>query len=70
MGVFVPGENSYDVPADLFFSFPVKCRDGNWALIQGLPLAEQTRKRLPATIDELVQERNLALSLMKGSSHL
>ncbi|TFJ87122.1 hypothetical protein NSK_001456 [Nannochloropsis salina CCMP1776] len=70
MGVFVPGENSYDVPADLFFSFPVECRDGNWALIQGLPLAEQTRKRLPATIDELVQERNLALSLMKGCSHL
>jgi malate dehydrogenase len=70
MGVFVSEGNAYDIPADIFFSFPVTCKGGKWTVVQGLSLSEETRKRLPATITELVEERNLALSLVGGASHL
>jgi len=70
MGVFVSEGNGYEIPADIFFSFPVACKGGKWTVVEGLSLSEETRKRLPATITELVEERNLALSLVGGASHL
>ncbi len=72
MGVYTTAANKggYSVPDDIFFSFPVQCREGKWKVVPGLTLSEETRRRLPATIDELVEERNLALSIVTGPSNL
>lgn len=64
MGVYTTADNPYNVPEDIFFSFPVRCQGGQWSIVPGLTLSPETQRRLPITIDELVEERNLALSLM------
>lgn len=74
MGVYTAADNPYDVPGDIFFSFPVTCAGGKWAVVPGLTLSPETKRRLPATVEELVEERALALSLVGvgagGAAHL
>ena len=71
MGVYSEAGNPYDVPADIFFSFPVRCAgNGTWSVVPGLTLSAETRRRLPATIEELVEERGLALSIVGAAAHL
>ena len=73
MGVYTSlaeKEASYDVPEDIFFSFPVTCKDGKWSVVPGLALSEETKRRFPMTINELVEERGLAVSVVSAPSHL
>jgi len=54
--------NSYGVPEDLIFSFPVTCKDGEWTIVNGLEVNEFSRGKLNLTVDELVKEKHDALS--------
>lgn len=45
-------------------STPKTTQNGQWRIVPGLTMSEETKRRLPATIDELVEERALALSLV------
>ena len=58
MGVYSDG--SYGVPAGLIYSFPVTCCNGDWKIVQGLPIDEFSRKKMDATADELSEEKALA----------
>ncbi|XP_048131149.1 malate dehydrogenase-like [Rhodamnia argentea] len=60
MGVFSDG--SYNVPAGLIYSFPVTCRNGEWTIVQGLPLDEFSRKKMDSTVEELMQEQLLIVT--------
>ncbi|CAN6462165.1 unnamed protein product [Victoria cruziana] len=62
MGVYSDG--SYDVPAGLIYSFPVTCHDGEWTIVQGLPIDEFSRKKMDATSQELTEEKALAYSCL------
>ncbi|XP_058094540.1 malate dehydrogenase [Magnolia sinica] len=62
MGVYSDG--SYNVPAGLIYSFPVTCCNGEWTIVQGLPIDEFSRKKLDATADELTEEKALAYSCL------
>lgn len=62
MGVFSDG--SYNVPAGLIYSFPVTCVNGEWSIVQGLPIDEFSRKKLDATAEELTEEKALAYSCL------
>lgn len=52
----VVSDGSYGVPAGLVSSFPVRCRDGNWEIVQGLPLNAFARSRVNVSVDELKSE--------------
>jgi len=52
--------NRYGVPADLIFSFPIVCRNGDWKIVDGLEVDEYSRKMIDATAKELVEERAMA----------
>ncbi|CAL5337414.1 unnamed protein product [Camellia sinensis] len=62
MGVYSDG--SYNVPAGLIYSFPVTCRNGEWTIVQGLPIDELSRKKLDLTAEELSEEKALAYSCL------
>ncbi|KAI8566439.1 hypothetical protein RHMOL_Rhmol02G0040500 [Rhododendron molle] len=62
MGVYSDG--SYNVPAGLIYSFPVTCRNGEWTIVQGLPIDELSRKKLDLTAEELTEEKELAYSCL------
>ncbi|KFK31063.1 hypothetical protein AALP_AA6G063200 [Arabis alpina] len=62
MGVYSDG--SYNVPSGLIYSFPVTCRNGEWTIVQGLPIDEVSRKKMDLTAEELKEEKNLAYSCL------
>jgi malate/lactate dehydrogenase len=60
MGVISDG--SYGVPEGLVFSFPVRCVAGNYTIVQGLPIDDFSREQIEVTKQELIEERDSALT--------
>ena len=62
MGVYSDG--SYGVPSDVIYSFPVTIgTDKKWQIVQGLQINDFSQGKMKATGDELLQEREEALSV-------
>jgi len=59
MGVVSDG-NSYGIPADLIYSFPCVCRNGEWKIVTGLEIDDYSRNLMEATAKELIEERTMA----------
>lgn len=59
----VVSDGSYGVEAGLVSSFPVRCADGEWEIVQGLELDEATQRAIAASAEELVAEREAVREL-------
>src|ERR671932_2903060 len=55
MAVTSPG--AYEVEEGLISSFPVRCANGEWEIVEGLDVPDFSRQRIDATVDELKGER-------------
>jgi len=64
MGV-LSNKNSYGITDGLMYSFPCTCKDGEWEIVDGLQHDSFAQNKMKITQDELVEEKNLALSLCK-----
>ncbi|MEI6792400.1 MAG: malate dehydrogenase [Actinomycetes bacterium] len=53
----IPSDGSYGVEEGVISSFPVVCRDGNHEIVQGLEIEDFSRRRIDASVAELVEER-------------
>ena len=53
----VPADGSYGIGEGVIYSFPVTCKDGRYAVVQGLAVDEFSRERMDATHRELLEER-------------
>jgi malate dehydrogenase len=62
MGVISDG--SYGIEPGLIYSFPCRCKDGQWEIVQDLPIAEFSRERMDATATELREERDAVAHLL------
>eukprot|EP00744_Colponema_vietnamica_P017245 GILI01024218.1.p1 GENE.GILI01024218.1~~GILI01024218.1.p1 ORF type:complete len:348 (+),score=77.46 GILI01024218.1:53-1045(+) len=49
--------NSYGVPANLYYSFPVTCKAGEWKIVDGVTVSEPVKALLSKTTEELIDER-------------
>lgn len=56
MGVYSDG--SYGIEKGLIYSFPCVCRDGDWAIVEGLDISDFSQQRMAATETELKEERD------------
>jgi malate dehydrogenase len=54
----VPSDGSYGVPEGIVYSFPVRCKQGRWEIVQGLEVSAFSRERMKATEAELLEERD------------
>jgi len=54
----VPSDGSYGVAEGIVYSFPVRCSNGRYEIVQGLELSEFSRERMKATEAELLEERD------------
>ncbi|KAM4595076.1 malate dehydrogenase, cytoplasmic-like isoform 1-T1 [Fundulus diaphanus] len=63
MGVYAGG-NSYGIPEDLIYSFPVQIKNKTWKIVDGLPINDFSRAKMDATAAELVEERDTALNFL------
>ena len=59
----VPSDGSYGVPAGLISSFPCTCANGEYSIVQGLPIIDFSRKMIDASVAELIDERDAVRSL-------
>jgi len=64
----VHSDGSYGVPAGLISSFPVRSVNGEWQIIQGVPVNEFSRGKIDASVAELAAERDAVqgLGLIEG----
>lgn len=53
----IPSDGSYGIEKGLIYSFPVRCKGGDYEIVQGLAVDEFSRKRMQATENELKEER-------------
>jgi malate dehydrogenase len=59
----VVSDGSYGVPEGLISSFPVRCANGSWEIIQGLEIDDFSRTRIDASVAELAEERDAVRAL-------
>ena len=62
MGVYSDG--SYGITEGLIYSFPCTCKDGDWAIVQGLEINDFSRTKMSATEQELTEERDAVQHLL------
>lgn len=62
MGVYSDG--SYGITAGLIYSFPCRCTDGDWSIVQGLEVGEFSQTKMAATAQELTEERDAVQHLL------
>jgi malate dehydrogenase len=59
----VPSDGSYGVDEGLISSFPCRCSDANWEIVQGLELNDFSQSKLEVTVNELKEERDAVRGL-------
>ncbi len=62
MGVHSDG--SYGIAEGLIYSFPCRCADGQWSIVQGVEVGEFSRAKMAATEKELTEERDAVKHLL------
>ncbi|MCG7963446.1 MAG: malate dehydrogenase [Candidatus Thiodiazotropha taylori] len=60
----VHSDGSYGIDEGVVFSFPVKCQDGDYEIVQGLELDDFSNARLKASEKELLEERKIIEDLL------
>jgi malate dehydrogenase len=60
----IPADGSYGIEAGIVYSYPVRCKDGKYEIVQGLDVSEFSRERMAATEAELRGERAAIESLL------
>jgi malate dehydrogenase len=59
----VVSDGSYGVPEGLISSFPVRSVNGEWEIIQGVPVNDFSRGKIDASVAELAAERDAVKDL-------
>jgi malate dehydrogenase len=60
----IPADGSYGIETGIIYSYPVRCSDGKYEIVQGLSVSEFSRERMDATERELREERAAIESLL------
>ncbi len=53
----IPADGSYGIAEGIVYSYPVRCSDGNYEIVQDLEINDFSRERMQATETELREER-------------
>ncbi len=59
----VPSRGEYGVEEGLMSSFPVRCGDGGYEIVEGLEVDDFARGKIDATVNELSEERDAVRKL-------
>jgi len=53
----IPADGSYGIEKGVIYSYPVRCSNGEYEIVQGLEISDFSRERMQATESELREER-------------
>jgi malate dehydrogenase len=54
----IASDGSYGIPADTMFGYPVTCANGEYTIVQGLPIDEFSQQCINKTLAELNEEKD------------
>jgi len=60
----IPADGSYGIEEGIIYSYPVRCNDGQYEIVQGLEINDFSRDRMRATETELREERDAIAHLL------
>jgi malate dehydrogenase len=60
----IASDGSYGIPKDVVYGFPVTTANGQFTIVQGLPIDDFSRERMSLTLKELEEERAGVASLL------
>ncbi len=60
----IPADGSYGIEPGVIYSYPVRCKDGQYEIVQDLDIDDFSRERMDATETELREERAAIESLL------
>lgn len=60
----IPADGSYGIEPGIVYSYPVRCRAGDYEIVQDLPIDDFSRERMDATEVELREERTAIEDLL------
>ena len=64
----VSSEGWYDLPQEIFFSFPVKFGQGSWKIVDNIPLDDSLKAQLLAIAEELKNDCEEILNKLSSVS--
>ncbi len=59
----IPSQGWYGVEEGIITSFPCRCSNGSYEVVEGLEVNEFSRSRIDATVNELKEERDAVKGL-------
>ena len=62
--VCVCSDGSYDIPSGLICSFPIRSDGSSWKIVPDLPLQPYSRKKIDASVNELIAEQKTIADLL------
>ena len=54
----LPADGSYGIPEGVVYGYPATCQNGQWQIVQALPVNDFGRQRMATTLKELQEERD------------
>ncbi|MEM9532223.1 MAG: malate dehydrogenase [Pseudomonadota bacterium] len=60
----IPSDGSYGIAEGIIYSYPCVCKDGDFEIVQDLPVSEFSQARMDATEAELREEREAVADLL------
>jgi malate dehydrogenase len=54
----IPSNGEYGIPKDVMFGYPVTTENGEYKLVEGLPIDDFSRERINVTLKELLEEQD------------
>ncbi len=61
----IPSDGSYGIAEGIIFGYPVTCQNGEYKIVQGLPVSEFSKGRIAVTQKELLEERAAVEGMLK-----
>jgi malate dehydrogenase len=61
----IPADGSYDIEPGIIYSYPCRCSQGKYEIVQGLDISDFSRERMVKTEAELREERAAIEDLLK-----
>lgn len=61
----IPSDGSYGIEPGIVFSFPVTCEDGEYSIVQDLPIDEFSQQKIDITEKELREEKDAIAHMLK-----
>jgi malate dehydrogenase len=60
----IPSDGSYGIPTGVIYGHPVTCRNGVYAVVQGLQISDSGKVRMQASYQDLLEERDSVRHLL------